>query len=203
MREGGHAMVAAAAQTSAQPAGAAEGSWGFAAMGLTIGAHAGLLAVALRGRRSVATCAAAKEAKADKKAEKYVESAADARLFEQVYLEYTSEYLKGPMYWHEDKIQGITGLYGYPGNPLRKNGKMTSNQLGNLKTFSSNELAYLSMLFFAIGLYGNLQFNYYDQQWAKVAMGDNFNVSYIVESLLLPISFFMHIACYIQRINGK
>jgi hypothetical protein len=24
-----------------------------------------------------------------------------------------------------------------------------------------------------------------------------------VESLLLPISFFMHIACYIQKQNGK
>ncbi|CAK9063078.1 unnamed protein product [Durusdinium trenchii] len=54
-----------------------------------------------------------------------------------------------------------------------------------------------------VGLYGNLQFNYYDPQWAKVDAGGYFNASYIVESLLLPISFFMHIACYIQKQNGK
>ncbi|CAK9028338.1 Protein MEI2-like 2 [Durusdinium trenchii] len=59
------------------------------------------------------------------------------------------------------------------------------------------------MLFFGVGLYGNLQFNYYDPQWAKVDAGGYFNASYIVESLLLPISFFMHIACYIQKQNGK
>lgn len=47
------------------------------------------------------------------------------------------------------------------------------------------------------------RFNYYDTQWAKVDAGGYFNVSYIVESLLLPISFFMHIACYIQKQNGK
>ncbi|OLP99866.1 hypothetical protein AK812_SmicGene17546 [Symbiodinium microadriaticum] len=64
-------------------------------------------------------------------------------------------------------------------------------------------LAFLSMLFFGVGLYGNLQFNFYDPQWAKVDAGGFFNVSYIVESFLLPISFFMHIACYIQRQNGK
>merc|ERR1711879_1072878 len=164
--------------------------------------------MALRGRRSVATRAEAETKEAKKKDKKdkpvkYEESAADARLFEQVFMDYTTEYLKGPMYWHEDKIQGLVGFYGYPGNPMRKNGKVTSNQLGNLKTFSSNELAYLSMLFFAIGLYDNLQFNVFDPQWPKVAQGYNFNVSYILESLLLPISFFMHIGCYIQRINGK
>lgn len=48
-----------------------------------------------------------------------------------------------------------------------------------------------------------LRFNYYDTQWAKVDAGGYFNVSYIVESLLLPMSFFMHIACYIQKKNGK
>ena len=48
-----------------------------------------------------------------------------------------------------------------------------------------------------------LRFNYYDPQWAKVDAGGFFNVSYIVESLMLPISFFMHIACYIQKQNGK
>ena len=47
------------------------------------------------------------------------------------------------------------------------------------------------------------RFDYYDPQWAKVDAGGFFNVSYIVESFLLPISFFMHIACYIQRQNGK
>ena len=47
------------------------------------------------------------------------------------------------------------------------------------------------------------RFNFYDPQWAKVDAGGFFNVSYIVESFLLPISFFMHIACYTQRQNGK
>lgn len=119
----------------------------------------------------------------------------------QVYLQYTSEYMKGPMYWHPDKMQGFAP--DYPGRPIVKNGKYTSNVIGNLKAFSSNELAFLSMLFFGVGLYGNLQFNYYDPQWAKVDAGGYFNASYIVESLLLPISFFMHIACYIQKQNGK
>ncbi|OLQ05713.1 Protein MEI2-like 2 [Symbiodinium microadriaticum] len=132
---------------------------------------------------------------------KYVETVADERLFEQVYLQYTSEYLKGPLYWHPDKLQGW--LPDYPGTPMIKEGKYTSHVIGNLKAFSSNELAFLSMLFFGVGLYGNLQFNFYDPQWAKVDAGGFFNVSYIVESFLLPISFFMHIACYIQRQNGK
>eukprot|EP00438_Fugacium_kawagutii_P030677 Skav235481 [mRNA] locus=scaffold153:33673:36421:- [translate_table: standard] len=134
-------------------------------------------------------------------AKPYKETPADERLFEQVYLQYTSEYMKGPMYWHPDKMQGFAP--DYPGRPIVKNGKYTSNVIGNLKAFSSNELAFLSMLFFGVGLYGNLQFNYYDTQWAKVDAGGYFNVSYIVESLLLPISFFMHIACYIQKQNGK
>merc|ERR1712007_369563 len=100
----------------------------------------------------------------------YVESATDARLFEEVYLQYTSEYLKGPMYWEDDKLQGC--LPQYPGNPMYKNGKLTSNVTGNLKTFSSNELAYLSILFFAIGLYGNFQWNVYDVQWARIYLGE-------------------------------
>jgi len=131
----------------------------------------------------------------------YKETAGDKRLFEKVFMDYTAEYLKGPMYWHEDKLQGF--LPDYPGTPMFKNGKMTSNATGNLKTFSSNELAFLSMLFFAIGLYGNIQFLFIDPQWARVDAGENFNVSYIVESLFLPISFFMHIAAYIQKQNGK
>merc|ERR1712056_131269 len=145
--------------------------------------------------------AAAKEAEKKEKVVKYEESAADARLFEKVFMDYTTEYLKGPMYWHEDKLQGF--LPDYPGTPMFKNGKMTSNATGNLKTFGSNELAYLSILFFGIGLYGNIQFLFVDPQWARVDAGENFNVSYIVESLFLPISFFMHIACYIQKQNGK
>ncbi|CAK9037985.1 Uncharacterized protein SCF082_LOCUS22406 [Durusdinium trenchii] len=162
-------------------------SWGVAAAGLALGAHLGL-AVAGRVTRKA-------------KSKPYVETPADERLFEQVYLQYTSEYMKGPMYWHPDKMQGFAP--DYPGRPIVKNGKYTSNVIGNLKAFSSNELAFLSMLFFGVGLYGNLQFNYYDPQWAKVDAGGYFNASYIVESLLLPISFFMHIACYIQKQNGK
>ena len=127
--------------------------------------------------------------------------ASEERLFEQVYKDYTTEYLKGPMYWHEDKLQGY--LPDYPGNPLFQNGAMTSNVTGNLKTFSSNELAYFSLLFLGIGMYGNAQFLFFDPQWAKVDAGENFNVSYIVESLFLPISFFMHIAAFVQKKNGK
>ncbi|CAE7939471.1 unnamed protein product [Symbiodinium necroappetens] len=178
------------ASSASEPAG-----WGLAAAGLALGAHVGL-AAAWRSRASTAARAAK-----DAPATKYVETVADERLFEQVYLQYTSEYLKGPLYWHPDKLQGW--LPDYPGTPMIKEGKYTSHVIGNLKAFSSNELAFLSMLFFGVGLYGNLQFNFYDPQWAKVDAGGFFNVSYIVESFLLPISFFMHIACYIQRQNGK
>eukprot|EP00420_Gonyaulax_spinifera_P037011 CAMPEP_0197887796 /NCGR_PEP_ID=MMETSP1439-20131203/19614_1 /TAXON_ID=66791 /ORGANISM="Gonyaulax spinifera, Strain CCMP409" /LENGTH=227 /DNA_ID=CAMNT_0043507651 /DNA_START=69 /DNA_END=752 /DNA_ORIENTATION=+ len=182
--------------TSGMDASAGGSSWRIGAAGIAIGAHLGL-AAALYGRTALKAAAAAKETKPVK----YVESAADKRLFEQVYMDYTSEYLKGPMYWHEDKLQGF--LPDYPGTPMFKNGKMTSNATGNLKTFSSNELGYLSILFLAIGLYGNLMFNVYDPQIPKVDAGENFNVSYIVEALFLPISFFMHIAAYIQKKNGK
>jgi len=168
-------------------------SWGVVSACLAIGAQAGL-AAALYGRTAL---------RAEEKAvaTKYAESATDAKLFEQVYHEYTREYMKGPMYWHEDKLQGF--LPDYPGNPMFKNGKMTSNPLGNLKTFSSNELAFFSILFFAIGLYGYLQFNYYDPQFPRADAGENMNASYIVEFLCLPISFFFHIACYIQKKNGR
>eukprot|EP00439_Symbiodinium_sp_Y106_P035597 s3455_g4.t1 len=240
------APVAMPKTAGAAPSGATEG-WGLAMAGLAAGAHAGL-AVAWRCRSQ--RQAAAKESTPTK----YTETVADERLFEQVYLQYTSEYLKGPLYWHPDKLQGW--LPDYPGTPMIKDviarwvvpdddvefdvddcddgdaaataaadgdeygddvvddggdgvlgdgseGKYTSHVIGNLKAFSSNELAFLSMLFFGVGLYGNLQFNFYDPQWAKVDAGGFFNVSYIVESFLLPISFFMHIACYIQRQNGK
>merc|ERR1712008_534422 len=101
--------------------------------GLALGAHIGLFCARRRGGRSVVKAA---------------ETAAEQRLFESVYLDYTSEYLKGPMYFHEDKLQGF--LPDYPGNPMFKNGKMTSNATGNLKAFSSNELAFLSFLFLGI-----------------------------------------------------
>eukprot|EP00416_Gambierdiscus_australes_P025218 CAMPEP_0171056656 /NCGR_PEP_ID=MMETSP0766_2-20121228/1195_1 /TAXON_ID=439317 /ORGANISM="Gambierdiscus australes, Strain CAWD 149" /LENGTH=223 /DNA_ID=CAMNT_0011511611 /DNA_START=44 /DNA_END=715 /DNA_ORIENTATION=+ len=172
----------------------AAGSWGFVAVSLTLGLHAGFAACVLRGRGAMQ---AAKETAVAK----YKETTADKRLFEKVYMDYATEYLKGPMYWHEDKLQGF--VPDYPGTPMFKNGKMTSNVTGNLKTFSSNELAFLSVLFLSIGLYGNIQFLFIDPQWARVDAGENFNVSYIVESLFLPISFFMHIAAYIQKQNGK
>jgi len=180
------ALTVAPQHKSNSHEGVGRATWGAALVGLVLGAHAGL-SCALRGR--------------DRAAVKAAETAAEQRLFESVYLDYTSEYLKGPMYFHEDKLQGF--LPDYPGNPMFKNGKMTSNATGNLKTFSSNELAFLSILFLGIGLYGNIQFLYLDPQWAKVDLGENFNVSYIVESLFLPISFFMHIAAYIQKQNGK
>eukprot|EP00419_Tripos_fusus_P053796 CAMPEP_0172805624 /NCGR_PEP_ID=MMETSP1075-20121228/5860_1 /TAXON_ID=2916 /ORGANISM="Ceratium fusus, Strain PA161109" /LENGTH=161 /DNA_ID=CAMNT_0013644317 /DNA_START=64 /DNA_END=546 /DNA_ORIENTATION=+ len=105
--------------------GVGRATWGAAAIGVALGAHAGLLcALRQRGRTAV----------------KAAETAAEQRLFESVYLDYTSEYLKGPMYFQEDKLQGF--LPDYPGNPMFKNGKMTSNATGNLKTFSSNELAF-------------------------------------------------------------
>jgi len=190
---------AAAAAEGAAPRGGA-GSWGAVGAGLAIGAHAGL-AAALYGRSARKAEAEAATKVKETKVLKYVETAKDERLFEQVFHNYSTEYLKGPMYWHEDKLQGT--LPDYPGTPMFKNGKMTSNPLGNLKNFSSNELAFLSMLFFAIGAYGNIEFLFLDPQWARVDNGENFNVAYIVESLFLPFSFFMHISCYIQRKNGK
>jgi hypothetical protein len=182
------ALASALPSSSSTAAG-----FGLAVAGLALGAHAGL-AAAFRAR-------AARAAEAKAAVKQYVESPADERLFEQVYLQYTSEYLKGPLYWHEDKSQGW--LPDYPGEPMEKNGKLTSNVVGNLKAFSSNELAFLAMLFFGIGLYGNAQFLFFDPQWEKVDAGGYFNVSYIVESLLLPMSFFMHIAAFIQKQNGK
>lgn len=189
----GHASLEFPAAASASTEGS--GSWGAAAVAVTIGAHLGLAMIRGRG----ATARHAKEAAA---ATAYVESAADQRLFEQVYHEYTSEYLKGPMYTHEDKL--------YPGNdvdepgvPMFKNGKATSNTTKYLKNFSSDELVFFSFLFFSIGLYGHLQFNLYDPQWLKVQMGEGFNVSYIVESFFLTLSFPLHICAYIQKQNGK
>merc|ERR1712014_415954 len=175
-------------------------AWGIGVAGLALGAHAGLM---MAWRARTARKAEAKDAPVKKAvpAGKYVETVSDRRLFEQVYMQYTTEYLKGPMYWHEDKMQG--SLAEYPGNPMVRNGLPTTNSVGFFKNFSSNELAFLSMLFFGIGLYGNLMFDVYDPQWDKVDAGGYFNASYIVESLLLPVSFFTHVACYVQRQNGK
>mmetsp|Transcript_242 Transcript_242/g.539 ORF Transcript_242/g.539 Transcript_242/m.539 type:complete len:234 (+) Transcript_242:81-782(+) len=190
----GHASVELPGAASSASAEGSSG-WGAAVAAVTIGAHLGLAIIRARG----ATTRHAKEAAvADAK---YVESAADARLFAEVYHEYTSEYLKGPMYWHEDKLQGQ--LPDPPGVPMFKNGKMTTNHSGPLKNFSSDELVYFSFLFFAIGLYGHLQFNIYDPQWLRVQMGENFNVTYIVESFFLTLSFPLHIAAWIQKQNGK
>merc|ERR1711879_1096841 len=99
-------------------------------------------------------------------------------------------YLKSPMYWHEWKLSGWCG--DYPGEINRKNGKVTSNITGQWQHYSSNELAFLSFLFFSIGLYGNLQF-WFTNQWAEVDSGRSFNASYIIESLFLPFSFFLHL----------
>ena len=40
------------------------------------------------------------------------------------------------------------------------------------------------MLFFGVGLYGNLQFDYYDPQWAKVDAGGS--LTCFVGSFTLP-----------------
>jgi len=197
---------AAPASVAEAAPGAGQGWAGASAIAtVAIGAHVGL---ALRGARGSTTRRAEAEGKeVAKKVEKkeavtkYVETATDAKLFEQVYFDYTVEYLKGPMYLAENKYQGF-GV-GYVGRPMFMDKKQTSNVVGNLQSFSSNELAFLAFLFFGIGLYGNLMWNVYDPQWDLPAKGYDFNGSYIVESLCLPISFFFHIACYIQRKNGK
>jgi hypothetical protein len=174
-------------------------TWGAAAAALTIGAHLGLAMIRNRGATTRHAETATKKKETDEI--KYIESAADARLFQEVYHEYTAEYLKGPMYWHEDKLQGW--LPDNPGTPMYKNGKMTSNHVMPVQNFSSDELTYFSFLFFAIGLYGHLQWNIYDPQWLRAQMGENFNVTYIVESFFLTLSFPLHIAAYIQKQNGK
>eukprot|EP00441_Pelagodinium_beii_P046554 CAMPEP_0197622518 /NCGR_PEP_ID=MMETSP1338-20131121/2794_1 /TAXON_ID=43686 ORGANISM="Pelagodinium beii, Strain RCC1491" /NCGR_SAMPLE_ID=MMETSP1338 /ASSEMBLY_ACC=CAM_ASM_000754 /LENGTH=218 /DNA_ID=CAMNT_0043192257 /DNA_START=41 /DNA_END=697 /DNA_ORIENTATION=- len=183
------------APESAKPSPSSSSGWGVAA-GLAVGAHAGL---ALVWRTRTASNAEA-EAKAAP-AKKYTETPGDQRLFEQVYLQYTTEYLKGPLYWHPHKNQGQ--LPDVPGEPLFMNGRLSSNVVGQFKSFTSTELAFLSAVFFGIGLYGNLQFLFYDPQFERVDAGGFFNVSYIIESLLLPVSFFMHIAAYIQKQAGK
>jgi len=161
-----------------------------------VGAHAGL-AVAFRARTSARAEAPAKAAPA----KTYSETPGDQRLFESVFLQYTSEYLKGPLYWHVDKAQGQLPMD--PGAPTAMNGQLTSNAAGAFKNFTSTELAFLSALFFAIGLYGNLQFLVYDPQFERVDAGGLFNVSYIIESQFLWVSFFVHIAAYVQNKAGR
>merc|ERR1712107_345523 len=90
-----------------------------------------------------------------------------------------------------------------PGKPIFKNGKMTSNAVYGLKYFSSNELAFLSMLRLSIGLYGVLMFNIYDPQFEVVRNGGQFNPAYIIYAQFTPLSFFLHIASFIQKKNGK
>mmetsp|Transcript_14689 Transcript_14689/g.34642 ORF Transcript_14689/g.34642 Transcript_14689/m.34642 type:complete len:220 (+) Transcript_14689:76-735(+) len=162
-----------------------------AAAGLALGAHLGL-AMATRSRTSMR---AEKEAPA-----KYVESAQDKKLFEDVFKAYTMEYLKGPMYVDERKDMKAFE----PGMPIwDENKKLTSNILGPWKRVSSNELAFVTMVSLVIGLWGYLQFNYFDPQFPKVDAGEPFNPVYIIAFLGLPLSFVSHLACYIQKTNGK
>jgi len=214
-----HAPASVAASASAGTSSFAR-SWTFAAGSIAIGAHLGLLVAAARGGRTArraeeeeggdAKAPVAKkaakdgEAKAAKKAAKKdppakLVSASDERLFEKVFFEYTKEYLKGPMYWTYEKLQGR-----YPadiGEPEYKNGKYQLR--GKFSAISSNELAAMSMLFFGIGLYGTLMFNFYDDQWVAVDQGRPFNPWYIIEAQFLLPSWFLHIMCYVQKKNGK
>eukprot|EP00929_Paragymnodinium_shiwhaense_P120759 TRINITY_DN927_c0_g3_i1.p1 TRINITY_DN927_c0_g3~~TRINITY_DN927_c0_g3_i1.p1 ORF type:complete len:246 (-),score=67.35 TRINITY_DN927_c0_g3_i1:148-810(-) len=171
---------------------ASESHWGGgAALAMFVGAaHVGL-AVSMRSKST------ARQARPDSG-----ENQAEARLFEQVFMDYTSEYLKGPMYWVEEKKQ----YFGYVQDPdyiEYKNGKMTNAYLQYLKNWTSNELAFVSVLMFGLGLYGNLMWNVYDPQWSKVDDGGAFNAAYIAESFCLFPSFLLHLACYIQKQNGK
>ena len=60
------------------------------------------------------------------------------------------------------------------------------------------------MISLAIGTYGYLNWEYFDPQWAKPYLGENWNYSYIIEVWVgMPLSFASHIACYVQKKNGK
>uniref|UniRef100_UPI002FE4FB09 Photosystem I PsaR n=1 Tax=Amphidinium carterae TaxID=2961 RepID=UPI002FE4FB09 len=132
----------------------------------------------------------------------YTESAQDAKLFETVFSTYTAEYLKGPMYETPEKMIGRRPFN--PGEPLwGEDKKLTSNVLGPLKRVSSNELAFLTMICLAIGAWGEAQFLWFDPQFAAIDRGEYFNPIYIIAASLLPVSFWAHIACYIQKANGK
>mmetsp|Transcript_62743 Transcript_62743/g.116668 ORF Transcript_62743/g.116668 Transcript_62743/m.116668 type:complete len:218 (+) Transcript_62743:61-714(+) len=186
--ERGAQAVASPAAPTASMSSTAQWCCGIAA-GLALGAHAGL-AVATRGRTL-------------RRAEgKYVESAQDAKLFETVFSSYTAEYLKGPMYETPEKMIGRRPFN--PGEPLwGEDKKLTSNVLGPFKRVSSNELAFITMICLAIGAWGEAQFLWFDPQFAAIERGEFFNPIYIIAASLLPVSFWAHIACYIQKANGK
>jgi len=181
----------ASASASMGETSSTEGSWGgVPAMAIACGAaHIGL-ATALRSKT------------ARKVSPNSGENQREARLFQQVFMDYTREYLKGPMYWVKEKEVGF-GYVQDPENIGFKNGKMTNASLQWLKNWSSNELAFASLLCFGLGLYGNLMWNIYDPQWGKVDEGGAFNAAYILESFCLLPSFLLHLACFIQKRNGK
>mmetsp|Transcript_14688 Transcript_14688/g.34640 ORF Transcript_14688/g.34640 Transcript_14688/m.34640 type:complete len:227 (+) Transcript_14688:92-772(+) len=180
--------------SSASPSSSA--SWSLPSMaGLAVGVHVGLALASSRSRGRTSRQAAEKAASAS-----YVESAQDKKLFEDVFKAYTMEYLKGPMYVDERKDMKAFE----PGMPIwDENKKLTSNILGPWKRVSSNELAFVTMVSLVIGLWGYLQFNYFDPQFPKVDAGEPFNPVYIIAFLGLPLSFVSHLACYIQKTNGK
>lgn len=80
------------------------------------------------------------------------ESAAGWRFFEQVYVQYASEYIKGPRHWTPEKLQGIFPQY--PGNPIIVDGELTGDTIGNVKNSSSDDVAFLALLF-GICVYGD------------------------------------------------
>eukprot|EP00403_Amphidinium_massartii_P027488 CAMPEP_0178403724 /NCGR_PEP_ID=MMETSP0689_2-20121128/17517_1 /TAXON_ID=160604 /ORGANISM="Amphidinium massartii, Strain CS-259" /LENGTH=218 /DNA_ID=CAMNT_0020024689 /DNA_START=84 /DNA_END=737 /DNA_ORIENTATION=- len=181
----GQATVA----TASQPDSRLGGAFTQASMALVLSAHVGLALAVGASRRTARR--AEKEAPA-----KYVESAQDKKLFEDVFKAYTMEYLKGPMYVDERKDMKAFE----PGMPIwDENKKLTSNILGPWKRVSSNELAFVTMVSLVIGLWGYLQFNYFDPQFPKVDAGEPFNPVYIIAFLGLPLSFVSHLACYIQK----
>mmetsp|Transcript_5602 Transcript_5602/g.12281 ORF Transcript_5602/g.12281 Transcript_5602/m.12281 type:complete len:218 (-) Transcript_5602:66-719(-) len=188
-RSGAPAATAGAAPASSAPSST---QWGCGiAAGLALGAHVGL-ALATRSRSMRRAEAPAK----------YTESAQDAKLFETVFSTYTAEYLKGPMYETPEKMIGRRPFN--PGEPLwGEDKKLTSNVLGPLKRVSSNELAFITMICLAIGAWGEAQFLWFDPQFAAIDRGEYFNPIYIIAASLLPVSFWAHIACYIQKANGK
>jgi len=164
------------------------------------------MAAARSGSRTARKAEAAKEAKkVAKKAKKDppppVVSAMDERLFEKVFFEYSKEYLKGPMYWTGEKMAGAAQNALIVGDPWYKNG--VAQVRGKFKTFTSSELAALSLLFFGIGLYGVLMFNIYDDQWVVVDQGGGFNPMYIIEAQFLFPSWVLHLLCYAQKKAGK
>lgn len=198
--------TAALAASAAQPSGSSSArDWSIAAGTIAIGAHVGLL-VASRARGNTARAAEAEAEAPAKKVAKKKEagppliSAKDERLFEMVFHSYTREYLKGPMFWSDNKLVG-SEYVAEPGAPEIRNGKRTLQ--GRFKNFSSNELAALSLLFFGIGLWGMLMFNYVDNQWEALERGEYFNPSYIAAAQFLLPSWFLHLMCYTQKKNGK